>query len=121
MAKQDKNNVEERLLSQKSLDELIKIKMEEELKAQMKKAKQKPQKHVITDISKVPRHLIFSKLSVYKMFNKVNKTETYLNGIQAEGLIGVQNSTREKMKNGEIDTFSTENAYVKFEKIELEG
>lgn len=112
------NNDEQRLLKNSSLDDLIKMKMEEELKAEIEKSKNKPQKQVITDISKVPENLIFSKTAIYKIFNKVNKTETYINGIQAEAMLGLQNTMREKIKKGQTDTFATDTAYVKFDRIE---
>ena len=48
----------------------------------------------------------------------MNKTETYINGMQAEAMIGLQSSVREKVKNGQMDAFSTDGAYVKFEQIE---
>ena len=118
MTKEETNDLEQRLLSQASLDDLIKMKMEEELKAEFKKSKEKPQKQIINDISKVPTKLIFSKQAVYKMFNRINKTETYLNGLQAEAMLGLQTAIREKIKSGQMDAFSTEDAYVKFEKIE---
>lgn len=108
---------EQRLLKNTSLDELIKRKMEEELKAEIEKAKIQPKKETITDISKVLPNLIFSKNAVYKLFNRKNKTETFINGIQAESLLGMQNSIREKIKSGQMDSFSTEDAYVKFEKV----
>lgn len=117
MTKQS-NDDEQRLLNHASLDELIKMKMEEELKAELEKAKEKPKKQIVTDISKVPAELIFSKRAVYRIFNRINKTETYLNGLQAEALLGVQNAIREKIKSGQMDAFSTDTAYVKFEKIE---
>lgn len=119
MTKRNEQDLEQRLLNHASLDELIKMKMEEELKTEIEKVKEKPKKQIITDISKVPAELIFSKQAVYKIFNRINKTETYLNGLQAEALLGVQNAIREKIKLGQMDAFSTDNAYVKFEKIEL--
>lgn len=118
MTKKDENEQEQRLLSQSSLDDLIKMKMEEELKAELVKLKEKPKKQVITDISKVPTELIFSKQAVYKIFNRIHKTETYINGMQAESMLGLQNTTREKIKSGQMDAFSTDDAYVKFEEIE---
>ncbi len=112
-------DAEERLLKNKSLDELIKLKMEEELKIEIEKSKQKPTKRIITEVKKVPQNMIFSRQSVFKVFNKKNRTETYINGVQAEALLGVQTSAKDKIKNGETDTFATENLYVKFDKIEL--
>ena len=116
--KKQENHIEQRLLSHASLDELIKMKMEEELQAEFKKAQDQPKKGLVTDISKVPEALIFSKQAVYKMFNRTNKTETYLNGVQAEAMLGLQTNIREKIKLGQMEAFSVENAYVRFEKIE---
>lgn len=113
------NPDEQRLLNHASLDELIKIKMEEELKTEFENAKQKPQTKVVTEISQVPQDLIFSKHAVYRLFNRVNKTETFINGLQAEAMLGVQNAIREKVRHGEMDAFSTDEAYIKFEKIEI--
>lgn len=118
MTKKDEKYLEQRLLSHASLDELIKLKMEEELKSELEKAQEKPKKQIITEISKVPIELIFSKEAVYRLFNRNNKTETYINGIQAEAMLGLQNNIRDKVKSGQMDAFSTDNAYVKFEKIE---
>lgn len=118
MTKKNEEQAEQRLLSSTSLDELIKQKMEEELKAEIEKAKIKPQKEIIMDISQVPAELIFSKLAVYRVFNRINKTETFINGLQAESIMGLQTTTREKFKAGKIDAFSTDDMYVKFEKIE---
>lgn len=117
--RKDENDLEQRLLSHASLDELIKMKMEEELNNEILKSKEIPQKRIITTISEVPAGMIFSRQAVYKIFNRKNKSETFLNGLQAEALLGLQNSVRDKMKQGLLDAFSTEDAYVKFEKIEL--
>ena len=116
--KKDEKELEERLLSHASLDELIKMKMEEEIKTEFEKSNHKPKKVKITDISKVPTPLIFSKSAVYKMFNRINKSETYLNGIQAEAMTGLQSNVREQIKDGKMDAFSTDSAYVKFEYVE---
>jgi len=106
-------------LSTKSLDELIKIKMEEELKAELDKAKARPDKKLLVEIAQVPKELIFSKRAIYRVFNRVNKTETFINGIQAEAMLGLQMQIRSKIVEGEMDAFSTDSAYVKFEKIEV--
>ena len=118
MTKKDENDIEQMLLKQKSLDDLIKIKMEEEIKAEFNRKKEKPSKKIIKEIAQVPKDLIFSKQAVYKVFNRTNKVETYINGFQAEAMLGLQNNVRAKIKAGEMDAFSTSNAYVKFEYIE---
>lgn len=119
MTKNDEKDLEQRLLNHASLDDLIKMKMEEELAFELTKNKIVPEEKTITDISKVPVDLIFSKKAVYKVFNRVNKTESYVNGLQAEAMLGLQIAMRTKIKAGAMDAFSTDNAYVKFEKIVL--
>lgn len=113
------NDLEEKLLNNASLDELIKMKMEQEVYEELEKSKLQPKKEMIKDIEKVPTELIFSKKAVYKMFNRINKSETYLNGVQAEALLGLQNTVRDKMNAGLMSAFSTEDAYVKFEYVEV--
>ena len=118
MTKKDEQESEKRLLGQASLDDLIKMKMEEEINAEFEKLQHKPEKKLITEIAKVPSDLIFSKNAIYRLFHRVQKTQTFINGVQAEALLGLQTSLRNKIKSGQVDAFSTENAYVKFEKIE---
>ena len=110
---------EEELLLGKSLDELIKIKIEQEFLNEIKKSKEKPKKKIYTDVKTLPKGKIFSKDAVFKCYNRDTKCETLINGVQAEALIGLQNHIREKMLNGELSAFTTENAYIKFEKAEL--
>lgn len=118
MKNKDENEIEQKLFSQTSLDDLIKRKMEEELRIEIEKAKIKPKKEILTEISKVPQELIFSKTAVYRLFNRINKTETFINGLQAEAMLGLQSTIREKIRSGQMDAFSTDNIYVKFEKLE---
>ncbi len=113
-------NIEEMLLGKASLDDLIRMKIESEFQEEMKKAKEKKlnrEKKFYTKISEVPKEYIFSKYAVYKFYNRHNKQETYINGIQADALLGLQNNIRTKILNGEMSTFSTDDAYVKFEKV----
>lgn len=109
----------EELLLGKSLDDLIKMKIEQEFTDDIKKSKEKPKKKVYTNIKDLPKEKIFSKETVYKFFNRNTKCESYINGLQAEALIGTQNHIRSKMLNGELNAFTTENAYIKFEKAEF--
>ena len=110
---------EEMLLSGASLDELIKMKIEQEFMSDMKKSKEKPAQKTVLDINDVPKEKIFSKDAVYKLFNRNTKCETYINGMQAEALIGCQNHIREKMLKGELAAFTTEDAYIKFDSVIL--
>lgn len=113
------NDAEQMLLNNASLDDLIKMKIEKEFMADLEKAKQKPHKKVYTNIKDVSREMIFSKNSVYRYFNRNTKCESFINGIQAEALIGLQNSVRQSMLKGELSAFTTDDAYVKFEKAEF--
>ncbi len=117
---QKDENIEEMLLSSASLDDLIRMKIEAEFNDEMKKAKEqkaKKEKRTYTKISEVPKDYIFSKDAVYKYYNRDTKLETYINGIQADALLGLQHNIRNKILNGEMSTFSTDNAYVKFEEV----
>jgi hypothetical protein len=113
------NDIEQMLMNNASLDELIKIKIEQEFMSDLKKSKNVPIKKVYTLIKDVPSGKIFSKEAVFRHFNRNSKCETLINGVQAEALIGLQNNVREKMLKGELSAFTTDNAYVKFEKVEI--
>ena len=54
------------------------------------------------------------------MFNRTNGMQTNINGLQAEALLGVQNSLREKMLNGEAGSFAADDCYVKFEQVTVD-
>lgn len=108
---------EEQLLFGTSLDELIKMKMEQEFMDDLKKSKEKPKTKICTQIKDVPKEKVFAKDAVYRYFNRNSKCETFINGVQAEALIGTQNHIREKMLKGELSAFTTDDAYIKFEKV----
>ena len=113
-------NIEEMLLEGTSLDDLIRMKIERELKDEIQKSKElnsKKQLRTYTHIKEVPKEYIFSKEAVYKFYNRRTKQETYINGVQADALIGLENNIRTKILNGEMSTFSTDDAYIKFEQI----
>lgn len=114
--KEKEQDIEQILLSQASLDDLIRTKIEKEFKEAVENSKKEIKTLEISDIKKVPKNLIFSKYSVFRVFNRNTKNETKINGIQAEALLGVQNSVREKLVKGELSSFATDDAYVKFEK-----
>lgn len=114
-------DIEQMLLNNASLDDLIKAKIEKEFIDAAAKSKKKIEKVTITDISKVPQKFVFSKEAVFKLFNKNTKSETFISGIQAEALLGVQSSVRKRMLKGETSSFATDDAYIKFEKVTFDG
>ena len=79
-------DIEEMLLSQASLDDLIKMKIEAEFKDEMQRAKEleaQRQPRVYTKISEAPKEYIFSKYAVYKF------THTFSNFIYASSVENV--------------------------------
>ena len=116
---ENRNYSEEALFSNMTLDELIKVKMEKELQKEILAKTEIPKKTMITEISKVPKNKIFAKNAVYEIFNRQTHQKSYINGIQAEALIGIQESVREKLENGIVDAFATDEVFVKFAHIEI--
>ena len=114
--KMKNSDVEEMLFKNASLEDLIKMKIEKEFMEDLKKSKEVPKTNVYTDIKELPKEKIISKFAVYKYFNRNTKCESFINGIQAEALIGLQNNIREKMLKGELNAFTTDDAYIKFDK-----
>lgn len=112
-----KKEIQELMLMGTSLEDLIKLKIEQEFMNDMKKSEEKIESKIVTDLKKVPKNKIFSKDALYKIFNRNTKCETFINGIQAEALIGLQNNVREKLLNSELSAFTTDDAYIKFIKV----
>lgn len=113
------NDAEALLLNNASLEDLIKMKIEKEFMEDLKKSKEKPEKQILTEIKNLPKDKIFSKYATFRYFNRNTGCETFINGIQAEALIGLQNNIREKMLKGELSAFTIDDAYIKFEKAEF--
>ena len=119
------SDAEALLLSNASLEDLIKMKIEKEFMndlkkffEDLKKSKEKPIPKTYTNIKDLSKDKIFSKYSIYKFFNRKTGCETFINGIQADALIGLQTNVRSKMLKGELNAFTTDDAYIKFEKAE---
>lgn len=110
---------EELLCKNTSMDELIKMKMQEELKNAFQRRIGISNKKRINNIKDVPKNKLFSKQTVFKVFNKDTQIETLVNGLQAEALVGMQADVRAKLLNSETDIFLTDNLFVKFEYLEI--
>lgn len=106
------SDAEKMLLTGKSIDELIQIKIEEDYKTLLNKPKPKEVK--IENIANVSAENVFSKNSVFKVFNKKTGLECFINGIQAESMLGMQEKTRESIQKGITKAFVTDEAYVEF-------
>ncbi len=118
--KNTENNIEEVLLSGKSLDELIKMKMQKELEEEIKNSQKKPEFFEERNISNVPAEKIFSKDSIFKIFNRKTKVESFITGIQADGFLGLRDDLREQILKGELSVFESDGNFISFEKIVLE-
>lgn len=86
------DNIEEKLLFEGGVDGYEEI-LNEKIKAEISEAQRKREellaenKKFITDIKKVSPEKKFDINTIYKVFNRKQKTETYVSGMQAEYLI----------------------------------
>ena len=106
------SDMEKMLLTGKSLDELIQMKIQEDYTSIRNIPPKKIQK--IEDISKLSKEIIFSKSSVFKVFNKSTRMESFMNGVQAEALLGLQDNLRDSLVSGKIRAFVSGDSYVEF-------
>lgn len=115
----ENKEIEKILLNDEAYNKMVHSKLEEEFVNELKFAKSKQNKSEITDIKSVPKDKLFSKDSVFAIINKNSKTQSYINGVQAEGFLGTQYSDREKLLNGEIQSFVNGNNFIKFVKVKI--
>ncbi|MBR1425244.1 hypothetical protein IJ579_06755 [bacterium] len=115
--KEDKE-IEKILLNDKAYEKFLNTKIEKEFSDITDKVSQVSQK-TITDIKDVPVEMLFCKNTTYLVMNKESKTKSYINGIQAEGLLGTDNTQRKKLCSKEVDYFVSDNIYVKFYKLKV--
>ena len=114
--KEDKE-IEKILLNDVNYDKFINSKAEKEFEDVIKNASIKSNQ-TITDIKKVPKECLFSKGAVYLVINKESKTKSYINGIQADAMLGSQKIAREKLISASVDSFVNGNNFVKFYKYQ---
>ncbi|MBP3821114.1 hypothetical protein J6G99_05665 [bacterium] len=116
--KEDKNKqIEQILLNDKNYENFINSKTEKEFEDILNSKTEK--ETVITNIKEVPRELLLSKHAVYMVINKQSKTKSYINGIQADGYLGNQSITREKLLSYLSDSFVSGNNFIKFYQIKF--
>ena len=94
--------IEQILLNEETCDSLIQKKKEKEFLKALEKTNTKPS--IITDIAKVPKDKLFSSKATFSLINKSSKTQSYINGIQAESYL-VSLNDREKLLEGITDSF----------------
>lgn len=107
------NEIEQILLNDSEYEKITKAKLEQDFRKELNKKSYQNSK-IITDIKLVPKDKIFSKFTIFEVLNKVSKTSSKINGLQADGYLGKQNSDRIKLQSREIDSFVCGDKFVKF-------
>lgn len=116
--KEDKE-IEQILLNDSAYEKLVNTKIEKEFIKELN-SKGTKSVEVINDIKLAPKDKLFTKDSVYLVLNKKSKTKSYVNGVQAEGFLGGQNSLREKFLCLTTDSFVNGDYYVKFQEVKVQ-
>ena len=111
----NKKDIEKILLNDSEYDKMVKAKIEKEFEQEINSSA-KSENDFITDIKLVPVEKLFTKATIFEVLNKASKTKSYINGLQADGYLGSQNSDREKLLSGQTDSFISGSSYVKFVK-----
>jgi hypothetical protein len=101
-------------LKNTDIDKLIEQKIECEIQQEIDDANKIKEITLIKDFSKVPRDKVFDNSATYKVFNRKTKKEAFINGPQAESLLGLNKSIRDDIENGYIDNFTMNEYYVRF-------
>ncbi len=114
MKKQDKE-IEQILLNDENYEKFIHQKAEQEFTKILEENKEQGQE--FTEISQVPKKMLFSKNATFVVINKSSKTKSFVNGMQAEGFLNGDNFAREKLLSGKTDSFVSGDNFVKFYKL----
>lgn len=107
-------NIEKKLLAPNEIDELISKKLKNEIEQELKAVKKVKKRIIEKDFKAVPSDMTFSKQCVYIAFNRNTKTESYINGVQADSLIGMKRDVRAQLLEKSVDSFSNGDYFVKF-------
>ncbi|MBO6180741.1 hypothetical protein IJ674_04460 [bacterium] len=109
--KQDKE-IEQILLDDEKYEQFIKDKTEKDFNKVLEQASKK-EVGEITDFKQMKPENLFSKNTTYFVINKMSKTTSYINGMQAESFL-VSAYEREKFISGKTDAFIYQDNYIKF-------
>lgn len=102
-----------------SFDEIVTKRCEQEALEQMEEAKKQKQETLITKFEDLPSDMTFSKKAFYKVFNRKNKTESFINGIQFEGFLGSNKNLRQNILERKLDCFANDEFYIKFDNAKI--
>ncbi len=116
----NKGNVDDIIrCTSSSFDEMMMQKFAAEAQNELQEQKNKKKDCVIENFMELPKDLIFSVKSVYKLFNRITKTESLINGLQFESYIANNQSLKQKLIEKKIDCYASENYFIKFYKASL--
>jgi hypothetical protein len=107
-------NIENRLLENEDIDGLIAKKISQNVRNEIEAAKINKKTVTVDDFHKVPVNKIFDAKAIYVVFNRKTQTESFINGIQADSLIGLNQSIRNNLKSKFTDNFTLSEYYVRF-------
>ena len=111
----NKDNVDNIIRSSSpSFDELMMQKFAQEAKTEIEEQKNKKDNEIIEDFKLLPKEYIFSIKSVYKLFNRINKTQSFINGLQFESYVASNSTLKKKLLDKKIDCFANEQYYISF-------
>lgn len=115
----ENKEIEKILLNDSDFENMVKSKVENDFKQELANAKVLKSLEYITKIKDVPKSRLFTKYATFEVMNKASKTKSYINGIQAEGFLGLNVADRNKLLNGESDSFVCGNSFIKFIKVKI--
>ena len=94
MEKNQKDRTTEEMLLKNNPDDTFEQEFNRLLEEEIKEARElaekkqnKPEHLIETDFLKLSKEEKFDRNTIYKIFNRIQKTETFVNGEQAENLI----------------------------------
>ena len=102
--------LEEKLLNSTSVEKAIKEVIADEI-AEAKKPKVITE---ITEITEVPKGQVLGIHSAFTVFNRVNKTESALNGIQVDSLLGLNQARRKQLENAQVSELTIGDYHITF-------
>lgn len=101
-------------LKNSDIDKLLEQKIENEIKQEIEEAAKVKEIKYIKEFSGIPREKIFSNAATYKIFNRKTKKESFINGSQAESLVGLNPVLRNDLESASVDNFTVNEYYVRF-------
>lgn len=101
------------------IDELIGKKIVQKIEEEIELAEKVPEYAIITDFELVPAELTFSTSAIYMVFNRSTKMKTFINGTQAESIIGLASNVKINLTSKTSDNFTVNEYFVRFHQIKL--